>query len=399
MATSFLRTLPLLLLLSSVQLCAQGRPFTFLAVGDAGQAGAVLDNTARSMERVSLQLEKEGKAVSLLLFLGDNFYPIGLNRSEKEVTALIHSVLIEPHSALLARLGPENVHAVAGNHDYYCNMLGPAPYGTCIEGNHSEDSIREWNYHHIMPARIRRAVAEGSRDSIEFILYDSALPIAVHPNLWRPGLDSLERLLHSGAADRSVRWRIMAAHHSPYTVGEHGGWRKWSKEQGRVTYLGNCIEEGQDPVKYAEQFFSNQDNCDPQYKAWNDSLFAVIERSGARVHLHIAGHDHSLQAITFADGTPDFGHPDSLCSICPRSYIISGAGSKRARVRASSEGIYTHPLPDDEGKSPGGFIVGQVEGDRLVFTFINAATGTPLEMGGALRLALNAEGVLVRSEE
>lgn len=391
------RTLPALLLLGllfSSRLSAQERPFSFIAVGDAGQKGAVLNATARAMDSAALHQDVAGAPVSLLLFLGDNFYPIGLNRSESEVTDLIHAVLIEPHRALMSRLGPDNVHAVAGNHDYYCNMLGPAPYGICPEGNHSEDSIHEWSYHHAMPVRVRYAVAEGSRDSVEFILYDSALPIAIKPEYWHPGIDSLEKLLRSSAQDTSVKWRIMAAHHSPYTVGEHGGWRKWSKEENRVTYLGNCIEEGQDPTKYPQQFFSNQDNCDPQYKAWNDSLFALISRSGARIHLHLAGHDHSLQTFTFPDGMAKFGYPPVICDNCPKSYIISGAGSKQSHVRSSSENIYTHPLLDREGISEAGFIVAEVRSDRILITFINSTNGQPLEMGGALHFALRQDGIL-----
>ena len=77
----FLHCLPPIvsLLIIPCVLAAQ-QPLTFFAIGDAGQAGPVLDGCARGMTQWSNTLRQQGTPVGLLLFLGDNFYPIGLNQ-------------------------------------------------------------------------------------------------------------------------------------------------------------------------------------------------------------------------------------------------------------------------------------------------------------------------------
>lgn len=356
---------------------------TFAAVGDAGEPGAVLAGVATSI--VHGTMPGQGASISLLLFLGDNFYPTGLNCTMHEQERLIAECL-GPFKEAFERLTRDNVHAVPGNHDYYCERLGPIPYGLCIEGNRREARIGEWTYHMIMPARVRRPLSIGSPDSVDFILVDSGLMLGTEPSMWGATLDSLERLLRSSANSPGVQWRILAAHHSPYSVGEHGGWRYWSSRERRVLHVGNCWADGVDPRKYVEEAVSAQDNCTPRYRAYRDSLFGAVSRSGAAVQIMMAGHDHSLQLLD---------NSATLRAPLPRIFIVSGAAGTRSRVRSPHPPtIWTHSITEEEGLSPGGYVRGTFVGGNLHLQFIDAVSGSPLDMGGRSEFIITPDGVL-----
>ena len=189
-------------------------PFRFIAVGDAGEPGEIHRSTAARVVALHNELRERRTPSSLLIFLGDNFYPNGLNRPETVKRWLIREILT-PYQPVLADLGPSRVHAVSGNHDYYCTTINRIPWGICRGGNEAELEIAEWTYHLYWPQIIRNAVETGSRDSVDIITFDSSLLLAVGPERCRVILDSLERLLKISAANASVKWRLMAAHHSP----------------------------------------------------------------------------------------------------------------------------------------------------------------------------------------
>lgn len=364
--------------------------FTFFAVGDAGKPGSLLTGTAQAMQKEAQGLNVEKDQLDALIFLGDNFYPNGLNLEKEEREALIEEV-IGPHRPLLNSLGRKNVHSIAGNHDYYCATLGPAPYGTCFSGNRYEAMIPEWTYYDGYPRSVRYAISAGSSDSVELFFFDSAILLQSDQSEWRPVLDSLTRLLAASSYRRSVRWRLFFAHHSPYSVGAHGGYRKWDSERKEVTYIGNCIEEGDDPFKYAEQLAEyHEDVCRPRYQAYKDSLFAIVRRSGVLIQAMFAGHDHTLQLLNY---------PERESS--PKLFIVSGAGSKQEYVRSPlPPSIYTHPFNDQEhkGESAGGFMAGRIEGDQLHLWFVNGETGERLDMGGGTKdFFVDRNGSLVQT--
>lgn len=341
------------------------------------------------MQATASTLERGRDTLRTLFFLGDNFYPNGLNQDEDVRTELITQVL-GPHRPLMERLGSEHVLAIAGNHDYYCSMLGPLPYGSCLAGNGREAEIPYWSYHFAWPASVRYPVAPGSADSVELLIFDSALPLTREYEDMGPYLDSLERLFRASVNRPGVTWRLFFAHHSPYSVGEHAGYRIWDGTLLSVGYRGNCIEEGDDPFKYAERLADyHEDICAPLYTAYKDSLFAVIERTGIVIQAAFAGHDHSLQLLY----NRDRGKP-------PYVYVVSGAGSKTGKVRSPLPGsIYTHPLntPEHKGESAYGFAVCRVSEDRLRIHFVNGETGEILEMGGATEFVVDRSGSLVET--
>jgi hypothetical protein len=340
------------------------------------------------MLETSRRFDQEGRPVGLLLFLGDNFYPNGLNRPEEMRRRLVREIL-GPHMELMTILGRDNVHAVPGNHEYYCRTVDNIPYGTCDRGNQYEAEIGSWTYHAHYPALLRRAIAVGSHDSVDIILFDSSLLLTQEIPAWRPVLDSLDAMLRASASAPGVKWRLIAAHHSPYSVGEHGGYRLWLSRENRVGYIGNCIEDKQDPFKYVEQTISHQDNCTPRYKAYGDSLMAVIARSGAKVQALLAGHDHSLQLLNY---------PDRNCANCPKIFVIAGAGSKRGRVKSPNPPEeFTHPLNDahEKGASAAGFIACTFSEGMLKITFIDSESGDALMMGDRTEFTIDQSGKLL----
>lgn len=368
---------------------ASSVPFRFIAVGDAGDPGEIHRSVAARIVALHNELRDRRRPSSLLLFLGDNFYPVGLNRPLPVQRWLVDEILT-PYRPVMAELGRSRVHAVTGNHDYYCTTINLIPRGICRGGNEAEAEIPDWTYHLYWPQIIRNAVESGSRDSVDIITFDSSLLLAVGPQRCRVILDSMERILKSSAAAPSVKWRLLAAHHSPYSIGEHGGWRRWMSEVSRIGYIGNCIADGDDPFRYVYQAFSNQDNCSPDYQAYVDTLIAVVDRSGAKIHAMMAGHDHSLQLMYY---------PERNSELMPKVFVISGAGSKRSTVKpAAPPREFTHPINtrSDRGLSIPGFVLGSFENDRLVFTFYDNANAGPLDMGnGRSRFEIDRSGALL----
>jgi hypothetical protein len=204
----FIAVCMLVLVLPASLFAQSPAPFTFLALGDGGEPGNTVGQNAIAMNKIVGQLERDHQPVDLLVFLGDNFYPIGLNRTEEVRRELIDEVL-GPFRSIMLKLGRRNVRAIAGNHDYYCRIINGIPMNTCGTGNQYEDSIDLWTYHYHFPNSLRHAVASGSRDSVDVIFFDSAFLLTRDQAQWRPVLDSLERLLRRSAAAPGVQWRVL----------------------------------------------------------------------------------------------------------------------------------------------------------------------------------------------
>jgi hypothetical protein len=389
------RILPLiaaLLLVASAPSSAQpGRPFSFIAIGDAGQPGSTHSSTAAAVNATATTMTASGSAPGMMIFLGDNFYPSGLNTSDAQWVALRDAIL-EPYRDLMRRVGRENVRAITGNHDYYCRSVNAIPYGFCVTGNEREQAIPEWTYDYYRPVSVRRALVEGGADSVEFILFDSSFLLTRPTLFWTRPLDMLEELLRASAAAPGVRWRIFAAHHSTRTIGEHAGWRRWMPTVRKVGYIGNCRGEGQDPFRYVYEFFSTQDNCSERYRRYIDSLNTRIDRAGAKIQVLLAGHEHSLQLMHY----PDYG-----CEECPKVFVISGAGSKTDRVKSPAPPReFSHPRNDPEfmGRSAPGFIAARFEKGRLRVDFVDGRDGSKLDMGGRSSFLIDEAGSLLDAQ-
>jgi 3',5'-cyclic AMP phosphodiesterase CpdA len=360
---------------------------TVIAIGDAGETGSVL--RACGTYAVDMYTGRhDGGMFDAMIFLGDNFYNTGLNGPVDDAASKAGKVL-NPFREALRGLGRTNVHAIAGNHDYYArNMVEGSylfglisfedvPIGLSDKGNQREAALEEWTYYYGMPAQTTYPVEFGSPDSVQFIFFDSALPLRTPQSTWRPALDSLEKILLNSKDRRGITWRVFCAHHPFYSVGEYAGYSEWNDETNTVEYLSGCDKDS-NAYAWFKNSFDPEDLCTDKYKQYVDSVKAVIHSAGVRVQLALSGHDHSLQLLSYPERNPDV--PEF-----PKVQVVSGAGSQPARVKFSSppsEYTSAQTDPKAEGESYPGFVQLQFDKVKLRIMFFNAKTGDWLDVGG-----------------
>jgi hypothetical protein len=286
-------------------------------------------------------------------------------------------------------LGRQNVHAIAGNHDYYARLvvdksllfglfsIEALPVGVTSKGNQRADTISSWTYHYGLPEQAFFATGKQSQDSLQIIFFDSAVLLRTKPHTWRPYFAQLQQLLASTKNRPQVKWRLLALHHPLYSVGDHGGYSEWDPETRTVNYINHCDADS-DAVNYFLSLADPEDLCTERYRAYRDSVLAVIQRSGAPVQLVLAGHDHSLQLLYYPNANP-------ACSACPKIYLVSGAGAKENPVKTASpqKGEYTCPDndPKQQGKSRSGFARLDFENGRLRVRFFSGKNKSEIDMG------------------
>lgn len=370
-----------------------------VAIGDAGDRGSILRGNARYVNDMYSGSHDAGKP-DAVIFLGDNFYPIGLNIPADDVRSTIKGVL-GPFRPTLEGLGRSNIHAVAGNHDYYArNVIDKSllfglvnivagPVGISDRGNERAKAIEWWTYYYRMPASVVYPVMPGSGDSVQFILFDSALPLRTDPSEWTPALDSLRSILSSSARNPGIAWRVLVQHHPWYSVGEHGGYSVWDDVERKVTYLPNCDKDS-NVVNWFMNTVDPEDMCADKYQAMLDSLRSVIHSAGTKIQFTMTGHDHSLQLLSY----PDDHHG---CDVCPRVHIVSGAGAKTSRVKfPSPPNEFTSSRPEKNGESLGGFAHLIFDSRQVNVVFYDAASGDPIDMGkGKSRFVISNTGTLM----
>jgi hypothetical protein len=367
------------------QVQTASRALTIVAIGDGGERNRILHNNAALLNDMFAGKHDAGRP-DALIFLGDNFYETGLNIPADEVEAKITDVL-GPFQPVFEGLGRRHVHAIAGNHDYYARLvvdksllfglinIQVGPIGLSERGSEREHAINSWSYYYRMPAAATYPIAPGSADSVQIIFYDSALPLRTEPATWRPALDSLRRLLLVASHRSDVKWRILCQHHPWYSVGEHGGYTVWDDEALVVRPLSNCDKDS-NVVRWFINSIDPEDLCAPKYRRMIDSLRSVLQYAGAKVHLVLSGHDHSLQLLSRPPHTDD-------CPACPSVHVVSGAGSEETRVGFPSPPYdFTSPQQQEEGRSRSGFVQVRFEPERMGIRFFDSKTGEPLDMGG-----------------
>jgi hypothetical protein len=376
------------------------KPLTVIAIGDAGETGSILRGNAKHINDMYCGQHDGGKP-DAMIFLGDNFYPTGLNVSVDEVHSLIKKTL-GPFREVFEGLGRANVHAIPGNHDYYArNIIDKSllfglinielgPNGISERGNEREKAIEGWTYHYKMPAEVTYPIFAGSKDSAQFIFYDSALPLRTDLSTWKPALDSLRRLLTASSSRNGIVWRVLALHHPWYSVGEHGGYSLWDDEAMKVVYLPNCDKDS-NVVHWFINDIDPQDLCAEKYKAMLDSLKSVILASGAKIHLTLAGHEHNLQLLSYPNA-------ENECSNCPKVHVVSGAGGKATIVKLPSlPSEFTSSQPSKKGEPLTGFAQLRFESEKMRIAFFNSANGEMIDMGAGKKVFwINKSGELIQ---
>jgi len=376
--------------------------FSLIAIGDAGEKNEILTNNAATMTEMFRQNRFEA-----LLFLGDNFYLTGLNVEpdkdfRQEVPNKINEVL-GPVREVLRGLGRQNIHAVAGNHDYYKHLvvdrsfifglfsIEALPVGITNKGNQRADTIASWTYHYGLPQQAFFQTAPQTKDSLQIIFFDSAILLRTQPHTWRPYLAQFYNLLVSTKNRSKIKWRMLAMHHPLYSVSEHGGYGEWDSETRTVSYVNRCDPDS-DAVSYFYNTVDPEDLCTPRYRAYHDSVLATIQRAGVRVQMALSGHDHALQFLYYPQVNLD-------CENCPKIYVVSGAGAKENRVKSPSpwRGEFTCPdnTPPRQGKSQSGFVRLDFQAGNLRARFFSGKTKREIDMGGGRKeFLIKPDGML-----
>jgi acid phosphatase len=174
---------------------ASGRPtLAFLAAGDTGWPGPMLDSVATAMDRVGSELP-----FSFVCLLGDNFYRNGVR---SEVDGLWRTVFEDefrgPHLCV-------PFHCALGNHDHNGNVQAQVEYST---------RSTRWN----MPGQYYTFVepAGGDREAQFFVLDTEELRRD-------DGASAEQRLWLEDKLSRSTaRWKIVMGHHPARSNGVHG---------------------------------------------------------------------------------------------------------------------------------------------------------------------------------
>lgn len=360
---------------------------TVIAIGDAGETGSAL--RACGSYAVDMYTGRhDGGIFDAMIFLGDNFYNTGLNGSVDDAESKARKVL-NPFREAMRGLGRTNVHAIAGNHDYYARNLVEGSYlfglisfedfpvGLTNKGNEREAALDDWTYYYNKPSQTMYAIESGSSDSVQFIFFDSALLLRTSPSAWRPALDSLEKILLDSKNRAGIKWRVFCAHHPFYSVGEHAGYSAWNDETSTVDYLTRCDKDS-NAYAWFQNWFDPEDLCAEKYRQYIDSVKATVHAAGVRIQLSMSGHDHSLQLLNYPERDTDIPG-------FPKVHVVSGAGSKPERVKFSSppsEYTSSQADPKKEGESYPGFVQLQFEKEKLRIRFFNAKGGDWLDMGG-----------------
>ena len=360
-------------------------PLTLIAIGDAGESGSALRGNATYINEMYTG-EHDGGKPDAMVFLGDNFYPTGLNLPSDEVQSKIKKIL-GPYRTVFEGLGRANVHAIAGNHDYYARNaletsilfglidIAAGPTGISDKGNERERNVEWWTYYYKMPAEVVYPISTGSKDSVQLLFYDSSLPLRTEPTTWRPALDSLRRTLAKSAQRAGIAWRVLCQHQPWYSLGDHGGYSVWDDEKMEVTRLSDCDKDS-NALGWLVNSFDPEDLCAPKYQAQIDSLRSVIHESGAKVQVVLSGHEHALQLLSYPDRHPG-------CAFCPTVQIVSGAGAKAEPVKLPSPpNEYTASQRAKEGVSLTGFVQLKFEFEKARIVFYNSANGDMIDMGG-----------------
>ncbi len=336
-----MRRLVLLLLpvaVLSVGLVALGTPepgpragvLSLLAVGDTGQPIGGPLAALRPQYRVAAGLEAEDAraAVDGIVLLGDNFYPDGLE--DDELKDRLRANVVRPYCRFLAftsrgRGSLEEDCAIpeASRHPVpIYAVLGNHDYGERespkLQKEVVPDYIESWR----MPDRVEVHELPGG---VSLIPYQS-MPIVEGRN--------------AGAIAEALRrakgpFRILAAHHP---IADPG--------QGHVRGYERRVRE-------------------------------AIARAGVRVHLHLGGHEHNLQALA-GEGSNDAA-----------LHVVAGSGSDTRKVsRTDRERLF--------GEQAYGFAridrIGGDAGPRLEVTLFGVGPAPGVAPEARARFQVDPEG-------
>lgn len=321
------RTLLLFLMmcLGGLQVSAQSDTILnrIVLIGDGGQLTKGKHPVADAVKK-TIKLDEK----TLVLFLGDNLYRVGLPDDAYIGYQQAKSVLDSQISVV------ENTNAraimIPGNHDW--NNGGRDGYNSVVRQQYYIDLLGKKNVKYYPENGCPGPVEVSLNDEVVLVIMDSQWWI--HP-FDKPQVDSdcpyktqdeVLTQLNDIIARNYKKLLIFACHHPFRTYGLHGG--AYGLKQHifpftdlyRKAYLPLPVIGSIYPISRSV-FGTPQDLRHPDYNNMVTQVEDVMKAHPNVIFVH--GHDHSLQFIK-----------DSF------DYIVSGSGSKRQRVVKTKKTVY-----------------------------------------------------------
>ncbi|MES2431894.1 MAG: metallophosphoesterase [Bacteroidota bacterium] len=315
----------IMILLSSQCIVAQDSiQARIILIGDAGQLTNGLHPVVSAVKRTIPMDEK-----TTVVFLGDNLYKTGLPDNSLPTYDIAKAPL--DSQIHIAGTTKTKVYFVPGNHDWANG--GPNGYESILRVQDYIDYLGNKNVSMLPRDGCPGPVEAKITDDITLVMMDSQWWL--HEND-KPGIESdcpyktkaevlvqLEDIL----SKNSKKLVILALHHTFRSNSPHGGYFTLKQHIFPFTdaikslYIPLPIVGSIYPLTRAV-FGTTQDLKHPLYQAMINDIEPVVKEFPNVVYA--AGHDHSLQLIQ------DSGF----------NYIVSGSGSKNARVSKSKKSPY-----------------------------------------------------------
>lgn len=309
---------------------------TFYLIGDAGNSN--LNETTPALDALKAELSTADKK-GTLLFLGDNIYPEGYDKTDLAKHRL--DIQID-----LGKTFKGNTIFIPGNHDWYSGLDALKDQEKRVEKALGKDSFFPENGCPIEKVTISKDVVLIVVDTHWYLTnWDN------HPKIndnceiktRTKFFDEFESLLKKAQGKTA----IVAMHHPMFTQGSHGGNYSFGSHMKPLPILGT--------VKNILRKTTGISNADLQNKKYNElkkRLVTLAQQNEKTIF--VSGHEHSLQYIV-EDNIPQ---------------IVSGSGSKESATKLHTSGFYS------EGKQGYAKLVVYKDGSSQV-QFYTAGNNTP----------------------
>jgi hypothetical protein len=313
---------------------------TLILIGDAGLPNPEGEPVLQALDR---ELERDPER-TVVAFLGDNIYPVGLEDTTTE-RGQVGLAILRAQLAPLLRTGARGVF-VPGNHDWAA--------GDVTGWN---DIVRQERFlNDVGGGQVVMEPRDGCPGPVVMDVDRLLRLIAIDTQWWlhsgpRPGpdrctpgtqagvVDSLRHALATAGARRTV----VIAHHPIVSGGHHGGYFDWP------TYLFPFH-----PWARLGGLFANQDVTGREYR----NLIAHLTHAFADdpPNVYAAGHEHNLQVFRrdpahylVVSGAGIYGHTTRTRAITGVRYIREASGYQRIHFLSDGRARLSVVVVDADG--------------------------------------------------
>lgn len=301
-------------------------------VGDGGSPAAGGEPVLIALGR---ELQKH-PARSVVVFLGDNVYPVGIPDTSDPTYAEARRHLVAQVEAV--RDAGARGYLIPGNHDWRRGREGGLE--AVRRADRLADSAGAGAVTQLPDGGCPGPVVVDVRQRLRLVLLDTQWWLQSNA---RPegtecspdagvALDSIRAAL-AGAAGRTV---VVAGHHPLVSGGEHGGFFEWKdhifplRHVVKWLWLPLPVIGSAYPIARTSGI-TDQDFAGGRYRALRDSMAAAFSLHPPQ--LYASGHEHSLQVIDSGparmhavSGAGYYGHVDPVTSVAGTRVAISESG-------------------------------------------------------------------------